>query len=113
MVQFDSPHMIIKVLDNCINIMSIVFEKKAKNLNADNLFPLLVWVVIFANPDNFKSILNYALKWLDTEKLMGKSGYIISTFIAVCEFLDNLNGSALMGGELQITKKRKSSFEAN
>ena len=44
---------------------------------------------------------------------MGKSGYIISTFIAVCEFLDNLNGSALMGGELQITKKRKSSFEAN
>ena len=111
MTEFKSPRMKLKALTKTVEAVTIPFGTSSHSLNADNLFPLLVWVVIFANPENFKANIKFIFDWCEYEKLMGKDGYVLTTFMAICEFLENVNGSALVKGELKLVKNRKRSYE--
>ena len=102
----------LKALNKTVEAITILFGTSSQNLNADNLFPLLVWVVIFANPDNLKANIRFIFDWYEFERLMGKDGYVLTTFMAICEFLENVNGSALVRGELKLVKNRKKSFDS-
>lgn len=101
----------LKALFKAVDAITILFGTSTESLNADNLFPVLVWIVIFANLECFKANIKYIFDWYEFERLMGKDGYVLTTFMAVCEFLENVNGSALVRGELKLVKNRKKSIE--
>jgi len=37
---------------------------------------------------------------------MGQEGYIISTFLAIYHFVESINGSSLIKGEIQLRKEK-------
>lgn len=41
---------------------------------------------------------------MSPKQLFGREGYILTNFKAILDLLENLNGSALLKGELKINK---------
>lgn len=37
---------------------------------------------------------------------MAHEGYVVSTFLAICAFVENISGNSLMRGELSLDKSK-------
>lgn len=94
------------------------YQKKPPN--ADDLFPLLVWIVLNANPENFfsniefllflnlklKYIFRYINKFIRQNCLIGEEGYMLTNVKSALFFLENLDGQGLKQGKLKLKPRQ-------
>ena len=50
--------------------------------SADSFMPLLIYVVLRANPDHLVSNVQYILRFRNQEKLGGEAGYYLSSLVS-------------------------------
>lgn len=65
-------------------------------MSAELIFPILVYITIYANIDLFYENLKFIQRFSKNSDLMGIEGYIITNFKAVHYFIENINGSELL-----------------
>lgn len=63
--------------------------------SADSFIPLLIYVVLHANPDHLVSNVQYILRFRNQDKLGGEAGYYISSLMGAVQFIENLDRTSL------------------
>jgi len=86
---------VICVLNCCKVIFGLLKNSKSSDLSADAFVPLLIYVVLQANPDNLVSNLQYILRFRNQDKLGGEAGYYLSSLSAAIQFIENLDRTSL------------------
>jgi len=51
--------------------------------SADSFVPLLIWVVLQANPEHLVSNVQYILRFRNQDKLAGEAGYYMSSLVSL------------------------------
>ncbi|CAK7213735.1 hypothetical protein SBRCBS47491_001906 [Sporothrix bragantina] len=95
---------IICVLNCCKVIFGLLKHNKADS-SADSFMPLLIYVVLQANPDHLVSNVQYILRFRNQDKLGGEAGYYLSSLMGAVQFIENMDRTTLT-----ITDEE---FEAN
>jgi len=63
--------------------------------SADSFIPLLIYVVLQANPEHLVSNVQYILRFRNQEKLGGEAGYYLSSLMGAIQFIENLDRTTL------------------
>ncbi|PBP28282.1 hypothetical protein BUE80_DR000694, partial [Diplocarpon rosae] len=63
--------------------------------SADSFMPLLIYVVLQANPDHLVSNVQYILRFRNQDKLAGEAGYYLSSLLGAVQFIENLDRTTL------------------
>ncbi|TRX93742.1 hypothetical protein FHL15_005418 [Xylaria flabelliformis] len=63
--------------------------------SADSFMPLLIYVVLRANPDHLVSNVQYILRFRNQEKLGGEAGYYLSSLMGAVQFIENMDRTTL------------------
>ncbi|KAM3071403.1 hypothetical protein ACMFMG_008998 [Clarireedia jacksonii] len=63
--------------------------------SADSFMPLLIYVVLQANPEHLVSNVQYILRFRNQEKLGGEAGYYLSSLMGAVQFIENLDRTTL------------------
>lgn len=56
-------------------------NSKTSDTSADSFVPLLIYVVLHANPDHLVSNVQYILRFRNQDKLGGEAGYYLSSLV--------------------------------
>lgn len=56
-------------------------NSKAADTSADSFVPLLIYVVLQANPEHLVSNVQYIMRFRNQEKLGGEAGYYLSSLV--------------------------------
>lgn len=75
---------VICILNCCKVIFGLLRNTKKGDTSADAFVPLLIYVVLHANPDHLVSNIQYILRFRNQDKLGGEAGYYLSSL--VCPF---------------------------
>ncbi|KAL1893588.1 hypothetical protein Sste5346_006419 [Sporothrix stenoceras] len=85
---------IICVLNCCKVIFGLLKHNKADE-SADSFMPLLIYVVLQANPDHLVSNVQYILRFRNQDKLGGEAGYYLSSLMGAVQFIENMDRTTL------------------
>ncbi|KAI9801979.1 MAG: hypothetical protein M1825_003035 [Sarcosagium campestre] len=80
--------------------------------SADSFVPLLIYVVLHANPEHLVSNVQYILRFRDQEKLGGEAGYYISSLMGAIQFIENLDRTNLTVTDEEFEKNVESAVSA-
>ena len=86
---------IICVLNCCKVIFGILRNTKSSDTSADSFVPLLIYVVLHANPEHLVSNVQYILRFRNPDKLNGEAGYYLSSLMGAIQFIENLDRTSL------------------
>jgi hypothetical protein len=64
--------------------------------NADDLFPIMVYCIICANPPNLAANLEYMSEFLSPEQKLNREGFVLTNLMAAISFLKNIDSKALL-----------------
>ena len=95
-----NPKIKLKILNNVLKSLEILFDNF--QINAEFLFPLLVYITLFANVDFLLLNINFIYRFIDESEIIGYNGYLLSNFLAVYHFIENINGTSLLKGEISL-----------
>lgn len=56
-------------------------NSKSADTSADSFMPMLIYVVLQANPEHLVSNVQYILRFRNQEKLGGEAGYYLSSLV--------------------------------
>jgi hypothetical protein len=73
---------IICVLNCCKVIFGLLKHAKTGDTSADSFVPLLILVVLQANPEHLVSNVQYILRFRNQDKLGGEAGYYLSSLVS-------------------------------
>ncbi|KAG5357612.1 Vacuolar protein sorting-associated protein 9a [Yarrowia sp. C11] len=82
------------VLNCCKVIFGLLRQTKSEE-SADGFLPLLIYVVIKAQPQHLTSNLNYIQRFRSSERLSGEPGYYLSSLLGAVAFVEQLDKSSL------------------
>ncbi|KAI9883224.1 MAG: hypothetical protein M1823_005017 [Watsoniomyces obsoletus] len=85
---------VICVLNSCKVIFGLLKNSKSDQ-SADSFVPLLIYVVLHANPEHLVSNVQYILRFRNQEKLGGEAGYYLSSLMGVIQFIETLDRTSL------------------
>ncbi|KAI9841805.1 MAG: hypothetical protein M1838_003414 [Thelocarpon superellum] len=85
---------VICVLNCCKVIFGLLRNSKADQ-SADSFVPLLIYVVLHANPEHLVSNLQYIMRFRNQEKLGGEAGYYLSSLMGAVHFIESLDRTSL------------------
>lgn len=80
-------------MNSLLIVLGLLRNTKKGDTSADSFVPLLIFVVLKANPEHLVSNIQYILRFRNQEKLGGEAGYYLSSL--VCRFFFFLKGSCL------------------
>ncbi|KAL9124163.1 MAG: hypothetical protein Q9217_006482 [Psora testacea] len=86
---------VICVLNCCKVIFGLLRNSKSSDTSADAFVPLLIYVVLHANPEHLVSNVQYILRFRNQEKLGGEAGYYLSSLMGTIQFIENLDRTSL------------------
>ena len=66
------------------NFPGLLRDSKSKDTSADSFVPLLILVVLQANPDHLVSNVQYIMRFRNQDKLAGEAGYYLSSLVRNC-----------------------------
>ena len=86
---------VICVLNACKVIFGLLKNAKTSDTSADSFVPLLIYVVLQANPENLISNIQYILRFRNQDKLGGEAGYYLSSLSGAVQFIEGLDRTTL------------------
>jgi hypothetical protein len=86
---------IICVLNCCKVIFGLLKNAKGSDTSADSFVPLLIYVVLQANPEHLVSNVQYILRFRNQDKLGGEAGYYLSSLSGAIQFIESLDRTTL------------------
>ncbi|KAL8904463.1 MAG: hypothetical protein Q9207_003261 [Kuettlingeria erythrocarpa] len=86
---------VVCVLNCCKVIFGFLSTSKSADTSADSFVPLLIYVVLRANPEHLVSNVQYILRFRNQEKLGGEAGYYLSSLMGAVHFIENLDRTSL------------------
>lgn len=103
---------IICVLNCCKVIFGILRNSKSLDTSADSFVPLLIYVVLHANPDHLVSNVQYILRFRSPEKLSGEAGYYLSSLMGAIQFIENIDRTSLTISDQDFEKNVEAAVSA-
>ncbi|KAL9637528.1 MAG: hypothetical protein Q9204_001847 [Flavoplaca sp. TL-2023a] len=100
---------VVCVLNCCKVIFGFLSTSKSSDTSADSFVPLLIYVVLRANPEHLVSNVQYILRFRDQEKLGGEAGYYLSSLMGAIQFIENLDRTSLTISDEEFEKKVEAS----
>ncbi|QSS58540.1 vacuolar sorting-associated protein [Histoplasma capsulatum] len=90
-------HMCFELLQSDIwyGISSLLRNAPNGDTSADSFVPLLIYVVLKANPEHLVSNIQYILRFRNQEKLAGEAGYYLSSLSGAIQFIETLDRTSL------------------
>lgn len=67
----------------------------AESTSADTFVPILIFVVLHANPENMLSNVEYINRFRSSSKLSGEAGYYLSSLQGAIAFIETMDASSL------------------
>jgi len=105
MTQFKAPIYKMQIFQNSVHhILNIFSDTVQRSPSSDELFPVLVYVVLQANIDLIKYTVDYIYTYIRKSHLMSQLGFLIVNLKAVIQFLQGVNGNSLFQGKLEMKK---------
>ncbi|GAA98435.1 uncharacterized protein L969DRAFT_94204 [Mixia osmundae IAM 14324] len=104
--QYKAPRDKLICILNCCKVIFGLIRQLAADQGADTFMPLLIYVVLQANPPHLVSNLQYIQRFRNPERLQGESGYYLSSLNGAIGFIESMDHSSLSN----ITQHE---FEAN
>ncbi|KAF7587699.1 hypothetical protein BBP40_006858 [Aspergillus hancockii] len=86
---------VICILNCCKVIFGLLRNSKSSDTSADSFIPLLIYVVLHANPEHLVSNIQYILRFRNQEKLGGEAGYYLSSLSGAIQFIETLDRTSL------------------
>ncbi|TDZ20835.1 Vacuolar protein sorting-associated protein 9a [Colletotrichum orbiculare MAFF 240422] len=80
---------------NCCKVIFGLLKHSKSDSSADSFMPLLIYVVLQANPEHLVSNVQYILRFRNQEKLGGEAGYYLSSLMGVIQFIENMDRTTL------------------
>ncbi|EFR01601.1 hypothetical protein MGYG_04604 [Nannizzia gypsea CBS 118893] len=86
---------VICILNCCKVIFGLLRHAKNSDTSADSFIPLLIYVVLRANPEHLVSNVQYILRFRNQDKLSGEAGYYLSSLSGAIQFIESLDRTSL------------------
>ncbi|PYH91192.1 guanine nucleotide exchange factor Vps9 [Aspergillus ellipticus CBS 707.79] len=86
---------VICILNCCKVIFGLLRNSKRSDTSADSFVPLLIYVVLQANPEHLVSNIQYILRFRNQDKLGGEAGYYLSSLSGAIQFIETLDRTSL------------------
>ncbi|KAL2164769.1 hypothetical protein VTH06DRAFT_64 [Thermothelomyces fergusii] len=80
---------------NCCKVIFGLLKHTKSDSSADSFMPLLIYVVLQANPENLVSNVQYILRFRNQEKLGGEAGYYLSSLMGAIQFIESMDRTTL------------------
>ncbi|ANB12583.1 guanine nucleotide exchange factor VPS9 [Sugiyamaella lignohabitans] len=80
---------------NCCKVIFGLLRQTNSEQSADGFLPILIYVVIKAQPKDLISNLNYIQRFRNQDMLNGEAGYYISSLSGAISFIESLDRSGL------------------
>jgi len=80
---------------NCCKVIFGMIRHLQKEEGADNFVPVLIYVVLKANPDNLLSNVEFINRFRNPEKLQSEAGYYLSSLMGAVSFIETMDHSSL------------------
>ncbi|KAI4164634.1 MAG: hypothetical protein LQ342_001608 [Letrouitia transgressa] len=103
---------IICVLNCCKVIFGFLRNSKMADTSADSFVPLLIYVVLHANPEHLVSNLHYILRFRNQDKLGGEAGYYLSSLMGAIQFIETLDRTTLTISDKEFERNVEASVSA-
>ncbi|KAG0239717.1 hypothetical protein BGW41_007517 [Actinomortierella wolfii] len=86
---------VICILNCCKFIFTFIRRSEGSGKGADTFLPILIFVVIRANPPHLVSNVQYISRFRNPEKLQAEAGYYLASLMGAISFIENLEASSL------------------
>lgn len=80
---------------NCCKVIFGLIRHLSTEENADTFVPILIFVVLRANPDHLISNVEYISRFRNPEKLSSESGYYLSSLMGAIAFIETMDHTSL------------------
>ncbi|KAK4035015.1 hypothetical protein C8A01DRAFT_38527 [Parachaetomium inaequale] len=80
---------------NCCKVIFGLLKHTKSDSSADSFMPMLIYVVLHANPEHLVSNVQYILRFRNQEKLGGEAGYYLSSLMGAIQFIENMDRTTL------------------
>ena len=80
---------------NCCKVIFGLLKNTKTDTSADSFVPLLIYVVLQANPEHLVSNIQYILRFRNQDKLGGEAGYYLSSLSGAIQFIESLDRTTL------------------
>ncbi|GJJ70312.1 Rab5 GDP/GTP exchange factor [Entomortierella parvispora] len=86
---------VICILNCCKFIFTLIRRSEGNSKGADTFLPILIYVVLRANPPNMVSNVQYISRFRNPDKLQAEAGYYLASLMGAISFIENLEASSL------------------
>lgn len=76
--------------------------------SAEELFPILVYLLIGANPSYIGLNLDYIDKYMQPSRKVAKEGYVLTSLATALSFLEKIDTQKLLEGKLAMVSNSDS-----
>ncbi|KAF4632454.1 hypothetical protein G7Y89_g5662 [Cudoniella acicularis] len=97
---------------NCCKVIFGLLKHSKSDSSADSFMPLLIYVVLQANPEHLVSNVQYILRFRNQEKLGGEAGYYLSSLMGAIQFVENLDRTTLTISDEEFEKNVEAAVSA-
>jgi hypothetical protein len=80
---------------NCCKVIFGLLRQSKSEESADRFLPILIYIVLKAQPKSLISNVNYIQRFRDPDRLGGEAGYYLSSVVGAVAFLETLDRSRL------------------
>lgn len=96
---------VICILNCCKVIFGLLKNAStSSDTSADSFVPLLIYVVLQANPEHLVSNIQYILRFRNQDKLSGEAGYYLSSLSGAIQFIESLDRTTLTVSDEEFEK---------
>ncbi|QKX55875.1 uncharacterized protein TRUGW13939_02974 [Talaromyces rugulosus] len=103
---------VICILNCCKVIFGLLKHSKNPDTSADSFIPLLIFVVLKANPEHLVSNVQYILRFRNQDKLGGEAGYYLSSLSGALQFIETLDRTSLTVTDEEFEKNVEAAVSA-
>ncbi|SPO04258.1 related to VPS9 (involved in vacuole trafficking) [Cephalotrichum gorgonifer] len=97
---------------NCCKVIFGLLKNAKSDTSADSFMPLLIYVVLQANPEHLVSNVQYILRFRNQDKLAGEAGYYLSSLMGAIQFIENMDRTTLTITDEEFEKNVEAAVSA-
>ncbi|CAG8623783.1 10877_t:CDS:10 [Acaulospora morrowiae] len=101
---FKAPRDKLICILNCCKVIFGLIRHVDGEEGADKFLPILIYVVLKANPEHLVSNVQYISRFRNPEKLQSESSYYLSSLMGAISFIENMDASSLTISQEEFDK---------